>query len=478
MMEISLVSRRIPYVLIAGFRFWDRREIRALVDYVRVVCFDNDRLAISRTINVPKRGIGEQTINKLLRVPKEQPMLEWLRSLSTDPSLLRAYDIKGTAVASKIRDYISCIDQARVILRAKNNREGLLEAIDFVLKKTRLLSSFDKTDDDRTSSRADNIGLVCEYIEGMPPPQDENTKIEVHFLNSVTLNPKDAPAEQDRNRVTISTMHSAKGLEWPVVYVINCVDKSNFHSADSNDELRLMYVAATRAKVLLYFSYFSVGKLSPLLVKTCLPEFVVISDQDHFPALEGGDFHRIAAFLGRPAPNFDVSARFSQYDGFSSARAIHENFSHSANVKVEGKVHSKKRRRLKQEDTNHDLNSHPDPRVKVEHSHNQKLPVGVLDSYPVSSVKVELGHNGKFPVGVLDSRPVSSVKVKQEDHNEKRHGDQTPDPTIAVKHEELSSSSTPSSSPASETTHAPCGQSGKKRLGVRRGPLNQKLPFT
>lgn len=442
-MEISLMAQKVPYKLVAGFKFWERKEIRALIDYIRVVCFEDDRHAISRTVNVPKRGIGEKSVQKLMDgIPRATALLARLREIADDHSLLHQYEIKGKAVATKLKSYIACIDGAREALAKENNTEGLLNAISFILQKTQLLSSFDKQDDDRTSSREANIELVREYIRSMAAPEDADMPIALHFLNSIALSPGDDNSDEDKNRVIVSTMHSAKGLEWPVVFVMNCTDEfvSRFEGQD-NEERRLLFVASTRAKALLYYTY-SRANLNPLLERCCRPHLVKRC-KAQLPRITGSQFHAIAAFLGRPPPTFSPCASFDRTSrGFSSARDL---------IGAKGELGSKKVQKRA-----------PFGRAPLPSPHSSRS--SVAKSSPATTTISQAQQQRRLNSTSLNGSLPSTTGRVQSD-KPLAAGPNQYEPAV----NNLRPQNAPAYKPAVST---------KKRLGMRRGPVTNKLPFT
>ncbi|RLV89342.1 ATP-dependent DNA helicase SRS2 [Spathaspora sp. JA1] len=263
--ETELNRQGIPYHMIRGRAFWDRKEVVVMMDYLRIIANENDRVAILRTINYPKRGIGEKTLEKID---------EFLRLVDSNSTvyekLLTISEVKlSTKVKSNVNVYLKFISQAKEKLQAIGDDETKLVGLfDFISKESGLIKELE------TPTEIENIDEIKKVIgQFVPPPQDEDVpyrNILGQFLDSIGLNETIEEQQQHSNhpkykgRVSISTIHGAKGLEWPIVFVPGLSEgllPSNMALRDNevtsiNEERRCLYVAVTRAKLLLYISWY------------------------------------------------------------------------------------------------------------------------------------------------------------------------------------------------------------------------------
>jgi len=243
LIEESLIQSHIAYKIIGGLKFYDRLEIKNVISYIRLSHNFNDSLAFERIINVPKRGVGSST---LLRIQDYANLHQCSYFQATQIMLTNQY-FKGKAqntlaefvnkveTWNKLWDHLSCIEVCKNII----NESGYVHA----LKQENTLES---------ESRIDNISELLRNID-----EFENIK---EFLEHVSL-VNEIDASDSNNMVKVMTMHAAKGLEFPVVFLPGWEDgifpsKRSIEEADGlEEERRLAYVAITRAKEKLYISY-------------------------------------------------------------------------------------------------------------------------------------------------------------------------------------------------------------------------------
>ena len=249
-MEEALRRMNIKYRVIGGLSFYQRREIKDLIAYIRFAVNSNDETALRRIINLPKRGIGPGTVEKLFVTAEEQGADIW-------DVLSHAQELFGGRAANQIETFVDLIKNFKITVKSKDG----YEAASIIAKNSGLLKELY---DDKTVeglSRFENVQELLNAIKEFVDDQEHENKSLASFLQDVTL-----LTDEDRNKnnddtVTLMTIHMAKGLEFPYVYVVG-LEEELFPSqmmlssrADLEEERRLFYVAITRAEKKLHFSY-------------------------------------------------------------------------------------------------------------------------------------------------------------------------------------------------------------------------------
>ncbi|MBO7407587.1 MAG: UvrD-helicase domain-containing protein [Clostridia bacterium] len=257
--ERSLTRLRIPYKVYGGMKFYDRKEIKDLVAYLRLLGNPSDESSLRRIINVPRRGIGDTTVERLSLAARAEgvSMYEVLGHIDRRPELARA--------AEKLTEFYKLMEKLRALLPQYTS---LTDYVSFLIELTGLAEEYRRENTPEGDAKVENIkeflSVTRTFEDALEEEYDTADKIFYQFLESVSLNTEsdgqndpDADAE---SKVTLSTIHSAKGLEYPVVFVAG-LEEGVFPSMQSLDahsaldeERRLMYVAVTRAKQKLYLS--------------------------------------------------------------------------------------------------------------------------------------------------------------------------------------------------------------------------------
>lgn len=316
-------------MIAGGLRFYDRVEVKTILDYLRVINQPDNNDALSRIINTPSRRIGETTTSGLLEEADKSKITLWSLILGTVQGK-RTTKTKLTKTAEKgISEFVNIILTARNKMTDPEHRISTVDLIDFVCKKTNYQNWLKDTHADVHGARWDNVqelitqarefqclitvGYENEFlpkIDGLE--QDEESDHLSRFLANVALASevkRDEDGADATIRLTISTIHAAKGLEWPIVFIPALYQGSIPHSRsdDTDEERRLLYVAMTRAKALLYMSIplkNSQGEqavLSPFLSPLSLAPLL---DQ-RGPSLSPPTLKSIAQILRRPLPTRD-----------------------------------------------------------------------------------------------------------------------------------------------------------------------------
>jgi DNA helicase-2/ATP-dependent DNA helicase PcrA len=245
--EEKMIFKNIPYKLIGGVNFYDRREIKDILAYLRTIDNGLDSLSVKRIINVPRRGIGLTTVDRV----NDYAITH---DISFYDALTRAQSIPGLERASsRITPFVSLIEG----LKSRVNQEGyaLRELIDDILDATGYLRELEEEGDEEAQERIGNISeLVSKlavYEEGSSEPPTLSG-----FLEEVALVSDIDNLNEDNEKVVLMTLHSAKGLEFPYVYLCGMEDGIfpsylSLYADNPNEEIeeerRLCYVGITRA---------------------------------------------------------------------------------------------------------------------------------------------------------------------------------------------------------------------------------------
>ncbi|MFD2784070.1 ATP-dependent helicase [Hymenobacter rubripertinctus] len=251
-MEESLRKLNIKYKIVGGLSFYQRKEIKDLVAYLRLTVNPNDEQALRRVINYPKRGIGDTTLGKLIASAEESNHTIWEVVSNADQFL-------PTRTANPIVDFAEKI-KAYTAAAAKDDA---FEAAKFIAKNSGMVEELYADKSIEGLSRYENIQELLNGIKAFVEDPEREEKSLGAFLQDIALvtdsDLKDAQAEGEQ--VTMMTIHSAKGLEFRNVYIVG-MEENLFPSqmmitsrADLEEERRLFYVAITRAEKKLTLSY-------------------------------------------------------------------------------------------------------------------------------------------------------------------------------------------------------------------------------
>jgi DNA helicase II / ATP-dependent DNA helicase PcrA len=262
--EESLRKLNIPYRIYGGMSFYQRKEVKDMIAYLRVVVNPNDEEALKRIINYPARKIGNTTIDKLLVLAAENEKTIW-----GILSEVHRYPVLGSSVAH-LRDFHMMISSFQTMLSTKN----AYEIAEYVAKQSTLLKTLYEDKTVEGVSRHENlVELLNAMKEFTEDDTSEKEKDLSAFLQDIALYTDADKDDDDKNKVTLMTIHSSKGLEFRNVYVVG-LEENLFPSQLSlssrqelEEERRLFYVAATRAEEKLTLSYatsrFKYGNLIP-----------------------------------------------------------------------------------------------------------------------------------------------------------------------------------------------------------------------
>ncbi|TGE24736.1 ATP-dependent DNA helicase [Hymenobacter aquaticus] len=251
-MEEALRKLNIKYKIVGGLSFYQRKEIKDLVAYLRLTVNHNDEQALRRVINYPKRGIGDTTISKLINTAEASNHSLW-EVVSNANSFLTA------RIANPIESFAEQIKSYAVLA----GKEDAFEAAKFIAKNSGMIEELYADKSIEGLSRYENIQELLNGVKAYTEDPEREDKSLASFLQDIALvtdaDTKDAKDEGES--VTMMTIHSAKGLEFRNVYIVG-MEENLFPSqmmitsrADLEEERRLFYVAITRAEKKLTLSY-------------------------------------------------------------------------------------------------------------------------------------------------------------------------------------------------------------------------------
>ena len=248
-LEEALIAAGIPYRIYGGLKFYDRKEIKDAIAYLKLVYNPDDSQSLRRIINVPKRAIGETTIKHLQEYADEN-----------DLSLYRAIkdvdDITAikSGTAAKLKDFATMLEK----FKEAEKKYSLPEFLGLILERSGYLKELHDSNTDEDEIRIENLQELVNVANEFEPEEDDNILGE--FLTQVSLVSDIDGMDEIANNVTLMTLHASKGLEFPIVFLAGC-DEGIFPSArcsntlsELEEERRLMYVGVTRAENKLYLT--------------------------------------------------------------------------------------------------------------------------------------------------------------------------------------------------------------------------------
>ncbi|ELH3116163.1 DNA helicase II [Vibrio parahaemolyticus] len=332
-LEEALIQAGLPYRIYGGMRFFERQEIKDALAYMRLMANRNDDAAFERVVNTPTRGLGDKTLETIRRAARDRGCTMWEASVA----MLDEQVLAGRA-AGALGRFIELI----TALEDDTLEMPLHEQTDHVIKYSGLFAMYEQEKGEKSKARIENLEeLVTATRQFEKPEEAEEMSLLTAFLTHAALEAGEGQADEFEDAVQLMTLHSAKGLEFPLVFMVG-VEEGMFPSQMSaeeagrlEEERRLCYVGMTRAMQKLYITYAEMRRLygqdkyhKPSrfireLPETCLDEV------------------RMKAQVSRPTS----SGRFSQTavkenfneTGFSlGSRVMHPKFGEGTIINFEG----------------------------------------------------------------------------------------------------------------------------------------------
>lgn len=254
-LEEIFMREGIPYRIFGGLRFYDRKEIKDVLAYLRLIQNPNDDYSLKRIINVPKRGIGNATVEKVEAIARR----EGLGMFDVICSVHKYAELQRTA--ESLKEFAGLIME----LRKRKDSMPVFQLIGEVIEKSGIMDELERENTTEARSRIENIkelvsaALEFENNDDIESEYDEKN-LEA-FLAHISLVADIDNLDEEKNNVVLMTFHSAKGLEFPVVFMAGMEEqvfpgyRSAYNKSELEEERRLCYVGITRAKEKLYMTY-------------------------------------------------------------------------------------------------------------------------------------------------------------------------------------------------------------------------------
>ena len=253
--EEALLKSNIPYTMVGGTKFYSRKEIRDVISYLNLIANPSDNISYERVVNEPKRGVGPGTVEKIRNFAASQEI-----SLLDASANILLSPVKGKA-AQAVYDFANLL----LDLRERLNDFTVTELVEAVLEKTGYTAYLAAQATLESQARIENIeeflSVTKNFDESPDNPADESGLDKLsRFLNDLALIADTDDGDQESSEVTLMTLHAAKGLEFPVVFLVG-MEENVFplsRASEDEDELeeerRLAYVGITRAEKILYLT--------------------------------------------------------------------------------------------------------------------------------------------------------------------------------------------------------------------------------
>ena len=347
--EDSLRLNKISYKIFGGVSFYNRKEIKDVLAYLRVIINPNDEESLKRIINYPARGIGQVTINKIIIASKENNLTLY-ETIKNQNQLSLGF---SPSVSTKLENFIDLID----VLKIESEKNNAFDLTKELLNKVKIIDELKKDESPEGISRIENVqellNGIRDFIEDQKELVDSNDKLS-EFLSTVSLSTDFDLDNQIEESVSLMTLHLSKGLEFKHVFIVG-LEEDLFPSALSyntrselEEERRLFYVGITRAKENLYLSYASSRYRWGKLIYCEESRFINEIDKQYVSLTKQNDFtpttlHNVKKkIIYSPGGNFkkytnqnqiknDIEINFSEGEYVS-----HEKFGKGKIIKLEG----------------------------------------------------------------------------------------------------------------------------------------------
>ena len=277
--EEILVREDIPYKIIGGLKFYERKEIKDIIAYLRLIQNTNDNLSLTRIINEPKRGIGKTSIDNIQKLSEETgtSMYEIIKNAEQ-------YGLNRVYLNS--REFIQVIEE----LKQLKGQIEISELVKETLNKTGYTKALELESTVEAESRIQNLEEFLTVAIEFEEQAAENTLSD--FLESITLSSDIDNLEEEQDSVTLMTLHSAKGLEFPAVFLVGMEEgifpgyKSIGEPKELEEERRLCYVGITRAKEYLFLTCAKRRTIFGSTSYNAISRFITEIQDEHLDGLE------------------------------------------------------------------------------------------------------------------------------------------------------------------------------------------------
>lgn len=347
MIEEYLVKSNLDYTIVGGTKFYDRKEIKDLLAYLRLIANNDDDLALSRIINEPKRSIGATSFERmaLFALENDRSIFDALQEVH-----FMGLPAKAANESVKFREMISGFTQMQEYL-------SVTELVEQVLEKSGYRTMLEREKSIESESRLENIEEFLSVTEAFEKraEEDDSDRSLVAFLTDLALiadiDSLDKEENQSTEKIVLMTMHAAKGLEFPVVFVIGMEENIFPHSRSIGDseemeeERRLAYVAITRAERILFLtcaSYRTIfGRTSynnPSRFLNEISEDIIELTSNNNQGFASGSFGRTTASVRPPVKKPNYKSSGGEKMGWKAGdKAVHKKWGTGMVVSVKGK---------------------------------------------------------------------------------------------------------------------------------------------
>ncbi|QIM63526.1 DNA helicase II [Pasteurellaceae bacterium Orientalotternb1] len=331
--EEALIQASIPYRIYGGMRFFERQEIKDALAYLRLIANRQDDAAFERVVNTPPRSIGERTLDTLRQLTRSRQITLW----QAIQIAVNEQHLSGRAASALLR-FVELINA----LEQETEQMPLFEQTDFVIKKSGLYEMYKQEKGEKGEVRIENLEeLVSAAREFNKPDETEEMSDLTAFLTHASLEAGEAQASPHQDYVELMTLHSAKGLEFPRVFMVG-VEEGIFPSGMSHDpdrlqeERRLAYVGITRAKRKLTISYAESRRLYGKEERHIPSRFIAELPEEHTREVRlRGNINRPANFgFAKNSPK--PTACLSDNEWKMGQKVLHSKFGQGTIINVEG----------------------------------------------------------------------------------------------------------------------------------------------
>ena len=301
--EETLRRKNIPYKIYGGLSFYERKEIKDILSYFRMVINPEDEEALKRSINYPKRGIGDTTVQKVIELSVTLGTTAW--NILAEAG--KYHDHFNAGTAKKLTQYTEVINGLRI---NSDTADAFVKAREIALGSGIMRELRDGKSPEEVS-RFENLEELLNAIKVFTEAAETNgepSTLEAYMANVALLTDQDTETDEDRNKVTLMTMHSAKGLEFKHVYIAGMEDTlfpspmSSGSARELEEERRLFYVAVTRAEKQATLSY-ALNRYKWGNLERCSPSrFLREIDQKYlqYPQTGGKPFNQSGNSVNKP----------------------------------------------------------------------------------------------------------------------------------------------------------------------------------
>jgi DNA helicase-2/ATP-dependent DNA helicase PcrA len=254
-LEEALIRSRIPYRIYGGLRFFERMEVKDALAYLRLVASRDDDSSFERAVNTPTRGIGAATLERLRQVAREQNLSLWNAAIAAGAALGRSL--------GNLKAFLELIER----LAADSLGQPLSQAMELAIARSGLREHYQKEKGEQAESRLENLEELVNAARSFERPADDEALDPLNsFLAHAALEAGEQQAGAGEDSVQLMTLHAAKGLEFPIVFLVGMENGLFPHQraveeGSLEEERRLCYVGITRARRQLYMSYAEVRRI-------------------------------------------------------------------------------------------------------------------------------------------------------------------------------------------------------------------------